>query len=127
MREVESELRERDVAVVVVTFDRGPLVDNYVRQTDLSWPILVDRERVLYGAYGMDKGSAWQLYGPPAIWAYFKLFAKGRTLKRMGEDVTQLGGDVLVAPDGTLRMVYVGRGPADRPSVASILAARDAG
>lgn len=127
MREVEAELAARGVAVAVVSFDRGPLVDAYVRETGLEWPVLVDRERVLYRGYGMERGRAWDLYGPPAIACYFKLFAKGRWLKRPGEDVTQLGGDVLIGPDGRLRLVRVGKGPADRPAVASILAVHDRG
>lgn len=127
MREVENELRARDVAVVVITFDAGPIVESYVEQTGLTWPLLVDCDRSLYHAYGMLRGRAWDLYGPPAIWAYLKLFAKGRWMKWPGSDVTQLGGDVLIDPGGVVRVHHVGRGPADRPSVDALLAVVDGG
>lgn len=121
MREQESKLEALDVRVAVVTFDADFMARAYVEQTELAWPLLIDSERVLYHAYGMLRGRAWDLYGPPAIWAYFKLFAKGRWLRRPGSDVTQLGGDVLVDPEGIVRLHKVGSGPADRPSVESML------
>ena len=121
MRERESELATLGVAVVVVTFDSGPLVEAYVRQTNLDWPLLLDGDRALYRAYGMLRGRAWDLYGPAAIWMYLKLMAKGRRLRRTGSDVTQLGGDVLVDPGGVVRLHHVGSGPADRPSIEALL------
>ena len=36
-------------------------------------------------------------------------------------DVRQLGGDVLIDPQGVIRLHHVGRGPADRPAVARLL------
>jgi hypothetical protein len=38
-----------------------------------------------------------------------------------GSDVNQRGGDVLIDPNGVVRLHHVGRGPADRPQVALIL------
>ncbi len=121
MRERESELASLEVAVAVVTFDSGPMAEGYVRQTRWPWPLLVDSERTLYQAYGMMRGRAWDLYGPPAIWAYLKLLARGRRLRQAGSDVTQLGGDVLVDPEGVVRLHYIGSGPADRPAVERLL------
>ena len=94
----------------------------YVRETRLSWPILVDHERKLYKAYGMEQGKAWNLYGPPAIWTYLKLLGRGRRLRRPGTDIHQLGGDVLIDPQGMVRLHYVGVGPADRPTISALLA-----
>lgn len=121
MREKQAWLTSQNVSVAVVTFDSGPMIDAYVLQSGLEWPLLVDPDRALYRAYGMLRGRAWHLYGPPAIWVYLKLLAKGRRLRRPGSDVTQLGGDVLVDPGGTVRFHHVGSGPADRPSVESMV------
>jgi alkyl hydroperoxide reductase subunit AhpC len=122
LREVEAELDALDVAVAIVTFDAGPMAEAYVAQTGIRWPLLVDGERELYRAYGMLRGRAWDLYGPPTIWTYIKLLARGRRLQKTGSDVTQLGGDVLIDPAGAVRLHHVGRGPADRPSVQELLA-----
>ena len=122
MRESHAELAAHDVAVAVVTFDSGPLAAAYARETGLEWPLLLDSDRVLYRAYGMLRGRVWDLFGPSAIWVYLKLLAKGRRLRRPGSDVSQLGGDVLVDPGGTVRLHHVGVGPADRLPVESFLA-----
>ena len=107
--------------VAVVTFQAGPLVEAYVRETGLRWPILVDDGLSLYHAYGMEHGTWWYLWGPPSIWVYLKLMARGRWPKLPAGDVSQLGGDVLIDPTGIVRLLHVGNGPADRPAVDSIL------
>ena len=122
MREVETQLTERNVKVAIVTFEANALAQAYVRSTDLEWPLLVDASRSLYRAYGMERGNWWNLYGFPAWGIYFKLFAKGRRLKLARSDFAQLGGDILIDPNGIVRFHHVGNGPADRPTVESILA-----
>ena len=107
--------------VIVVTFEVGPLGQAYVRETGLRWPLLVDESRALYSAYGMNHGPWWQIYGPASWWAYAKLLVKGQRLHRSEGDVYQLGGDVLIDPEGVIRLHHVGSGPADRPSVSSLL------
>ncbi len=107
--------------VIVVTFELGPLVQAYVRETGLRWPLLVDESRALYSAYGMDRGQWWDIWGPASWWAYAKLLIQGRRLHRSDGDVNQLGGDVLIDPTGIVRLHHVGSGLADRPSVSSLL------
>lgn len=111
-----------NVATAVVTFEADPLARAYVKETNLTWPLLLDQDRELYHAYGMLRGNWWNLYGPAPIWAYLKLLFAGRRLVRPGTDVTQLGGDVLIDPTSIVRLHHVGNGPADRPPVESILA-----
>ena len=123
MREVENQLEELDVRVAVVTFEAGPLAQAYVKETDLKWPLLVDDDRLLYKAYGMDHGSWWNIYGPPAWVIYIKLLAKGRKLtKYRKSDFPPLGDDVLIDPQGIVRLHYIGNGPADRPTVGTLIA-----
>jgi hypothetical protein len=107
--------------VVIVTFEAGPIAQAYVRDTDLRWPLLVDESRALYSAYGMERGRWWDIFGPAAWWVYAKLLVNGRRLRRPSGDVQQLGGDVLIDPAGIVRLHHVGAGPAERPSVSSIL------
>lgn len=121
MREIENKLDELNVKVAVVTFEAGPLAQAYVSETDLQWSLLVDETRALYKGYGMEHGSRWNVYGPPAWWIYAKLLLKGRKLRTSHSDFKQLGGDVLIDPEGLVRLHYIGNGPADRPSVESIL------
>jgi alkyl hydroperoxide reductase subunit AhpC len=117
----ESELKDRGVIVVVVTFEAGFLARNYAEDSGLAWPLLVDERRDLYHAYGMLTAGFWEIWGPATWWAYLKEMVRGRFPRKSEGDISQRGGDVLIDPSGIVRMHHVGKTPADRPSVASIL------
>ena len=85
--------------------------------------MLIDESRCLYRACGMNRGSFRAIWGPQNWGAYFRLMLRGRIPRRPHDDVNQLGGDVLLDPDCIVRLHHVGRGPADRPSIDSLLAA----
>ena len=121
MRRHEKELDRLGVKVVVVTFEQVFPALAYVKKTGLQWPLLVDEKRSLYRAYGMLNAGLLDLWGPATWWAYMKEMARGRLPKKPTGDVNQRGGDVLVDPSGIIRLHHVGKGPADRPPVASIL------
>ena len=117
----KEELEALAVDVLVVTFEREELATAYARDIKLPWPLLVDTTRSLFHAYGMDRGSAWQVYGPVNWWCYIKLLLRGRRLRRPTDDVHQLGGDVLIDPQGIVRMLHVTTTSTDRPSVDELL------
>lgn len=107
--------------VKIVTFDNDKLASWYVNNTGVEWPILLDTNRDLYRGYGLQSGSWWTLGGPSAIWKYVKLIFAGHGSLKKGKDIRQLGADVLIDPQGIVRMHNVNRTPFDRPSVDSIL------
>ena len=92
----------------------------YVEQTKLPWPLLLDTNRELYSAYGMEKGSLWSLSNPVAVARYVWLILRGKNLGKPGCDVFQLGGDVLIDPAGIVRLHHASAGPHDRPSPKAI-------
>ena len=121
MRQQEEALCARNVRVVVVTFESVWSARSYLTDEELPWPLLVDEDRALYRAYGMEKGRWWQIYGPKTLGLYLWLLLRGRHAKPAGADTDQLGGDVLIDPHGVVRLHYVSANPADRPSVARLL------
>lgn len=121
MQQHEAEIAELNLAVLVVTFETLARAQTYAGDMRLPWPLLVDESRQLAVAYGMHRASAWDLYGPASIAVYLKLMARGRRPKRPTDDVTQLGGDVLIGSDGMILLHHVGSGPADRPAVETLL------
>jgi peroxiredoxin len=122
LREHEAELAELSVAVAVVTFEAGFLARQYVEESGLVWPLLVDENRELYRGYGMLAASFWDIWGPKTWWAYLKAVLRGQKLQQSQGDISQRGGDVLIDPEGMVRLHHVGEGPADRPSLAQLLA-----
>ena len=121
MREHEDEIDALGIKVLVITFEAGPLALAYVKESDIRWPLLVDESRALYAAYGMQHGKWRDILGWSSWWAYAKLLLRGRRMHRSSGDLQQLGGDVLIDPAGVVRLHHIGTGPADRPSVSSLL------
>lgn len=107
--------------MVIITFENDFFARSYVEETAIAWPVLIDGERELYQAYGMLKASFWDLWGPQNWRVYLRELLKGQKLHRPTNDIHQRGGDVLVDPQGIIRLHHVGTGPADRPSVETIL------
>ena len=121
LHQQEGALRALNVRVAVVTFETVASARRYLTDMDLPWPLLLDETRDLYRAYGMERGKWWQIYSPGTLWAYLQLVLGGRKLEASEGDTSQLGGDVLIDPDGIVRLHHVSANPADRPSVEELL------
>ncbi len=106
---------------MVVTFESDLISQRYVKETSLTWPLVIDETRELYRGYGMLLASFWDVWGPKTWWAYLKEIIKGERPQKTAADIMQRGGDVLIDPDGIVQLHHVGEGPADRPSVEMIL------
>ena len=122
MQQHTGEFQQKDVKIVVVTFEKEPAASAFQCSSGLPWPLLIDAEKTLYTAYGMAKAGFKDVWGFRTLKAYLMEIARGRLPKKSGGDIYQRGGDILVDPQGIVRLHHVGTGPADRPSVESILA-----
>jgi alkyl hydroperoxide reductase subunit AhpC len=121
LRDTEEELDRLNVKVVVVTFENDFLARCYIEDTALTWPVLIDTTREMYKSYGMLAASFWDIWGVKTWQVYFKELLKGNKPKKSDGDIYQRGGDVLIDPDGIVRLHHIGEGPADRPAVELIL------
>lgn len=110
----------------MVTFENDYFARQYVAETGLPWPLLIDTDRELYRGYGMLEASFLDIWGPASWQAYAGAMLKGQLPKPAHGDIYQRGGDVLIDPKGIVRLHHVGSGPADRPAIASIMQRLDA-
>ena len=110
-----------NVKIVVVSFENDYLARCYVEDTSLAWPVLIDDTRAVYKSFGMLAASFWDVWGLKTWLVYFREVSKGNKPKKSDGDIYQRGGDVLIDPDGIVRLHHVGEGPADRPDVAKLL------
>ena len=110
--------------VLVVTFEPPAAAAAYLAETGCPWPIVADESRALYGAYAMRRAKLRHLVGPSTWAAYWREFRRGVLPRRPAADTFQQGGDVLIDPAGIVRLVHVGRGPGDRPTVERIVGLR---
>ena len=117
LRQKQERLDELNIDVKLVAFDDDFMAKAYVAETKLDWPLLLDRDRTLYAAYGVSRGSWWAIYNAVSIAHYIWLMLRGVKPGKPGEDWRQMGGDVLIDPDGIVRLHFVISNPHDRPSI----------
>ena len=67
LRPHAEEFAALNIQVLVVTFQPLEVAEQYVAETNMPWPLLVDESRSLYAAMGMARGSVWNVAGP-AVW-----------------------------------------------------------
>ena len=124
MRRRYAELQARQAEVLAIAFDPLERAEAYVRRHQLPFPLLVDRERRVYRAYGLERAAWWDVLQPRVWVRYGRLLLAGRRQEAPpGEDPLQLGGDFIVDPQGHLAFVHPCRDPTDRPAVDTLLAA----
>ena len=122
MRQRYDEVRARGGEVLAIGFDRLERAERYLAEQELPFPLLVDPERRVYRAYGLEKGAWWRFLLPKVALGYWRMMESGAQVQRPEEDPLQLGGDFVVDPDGRLALVHPAKDPTDRPSVAALLA-----
>ncbi len=123
MRDRLDELGD-STEIALITFSDPDVLGAYQESHDLPFPILTDRDRSVYRAFGLGRGSFGRVWGWKAVRRYAEI-VKDRgfgELRRPTEDTRQLGGDFVIAPDGTLAWGFWSEGPDDRPSVDELIA-----
>jgi hypothetical protein len=112
-----------DAEVVLVLFTRQRNLHGYRNRNRIGYTVVTSEDRAAYRAYGLGRASVWRAYGWRTLKRYAELLRRGRRFERPTEDTLQLGGDFVVAPDGTLAYEFRSSGPDDRPSVDELIAA----
>lgn len=114
-------IKRHNIQVYIVTFDQRELASEYDSESKWNWPILLDRERKTYKKYTKGRASLAALAGPISMFKYLNLLWKGQRLQKGGEDYFQLGGDILIDTEKTIRLHHVSQNPHDRPKVKKVL------
>ncbi len=121
MRQHTDRLQANNIEVLIVTFELEEHALNYKQDTELEWPLIVDTSRELYHYYGMAQASFWDIWGPASFRVYLREILKGNLPKPAKDDIHQRGGDVLISPEGMVRLHHICKGPADRPEIEEII------
>lgn len=114
------------VGIVALFFSQVRRLPDYRARFDIpdAIPLLADESRTVYKAYGMRVGSLREIYSPDVLRKYVALIRGGRKLRlKTDEDTRQLGGDVIVGPDGHILLAHCSHNQADRPSVERLITA----
>ncbi len=122
MRDHHEELEAHGVRALLVSFGQEWLARRWMQETNAPFPLLMDPERSVYRAYGLERSFA-KSWHPRMLLHYLGLLLKGRKLRPIQGDPIQLGGDFIVDSQGIVRYAHPSEDPADRPSFQQILEA----
>jgi dehydrogenase/reductase SDR family protein 12 len=122
LRERIGDIRARGADVVVVGNGGPHFAAAFREDLRLDCPLLVDPELRAYRAAGLRRGRAEMLSPRLALHAWRALRGGHRQAGVQG-DPWQLGGVLVIRPDGTLTYRHVSREAGDHPPVEAMLAA----
>ena len=113
------------LAIAVVFDEPASVLAGMLRELELPYPVLVDRERTAYRAWGLRRAARRALITRPGwIRGYLEaLLGRGESLARPGSDVLQLGGDFVVGRHGRLVLAHPQRHFDDRPPAGALVRA----
>jgi hypothetical protein len=106
--------------VLIISFGTDPWARAWLRETGSPFPLLLDPERRVYRAYGLQR-SVLRAWTPRVIWYYLRRVALGDRLHPLQGDPHQLGGNFIVDALGIVRLAHRSRDPVDRPAVDRLL------
>lgn len=109
-------------AVFVVHDDPDLIRETMLEDLEVPFPVLVDLHRDAYRDWGIRRAGVTTIFLDPGVWMqYAKLLVGGsEKLRTSGRDPLQMGGDFIVAPDGTLAYSRPQRKD-DRPPVGRLV------
>lgn len=108
--------------VVVVHDTAERVLAGFLHGLEIPGPVLVDTELTAYRAWGLVQGSAGSVLAPRVVLGYARRIAGGERLRRPGAEPLQLGGDFVVAADGTIAYAHPQAAFDDRPPAGVLVA-----
>jgi len=95
----------------------------FVRDLALPFPVLADPTLAAYRAFGLAKGTPWQVLGPAVLLAHLRGLLRGARPGRVAGDVWQLPGAFIIDRGGILRVAKPAVHVGDHLSSTELLAA----
>ena len=126
LHRARSEFEAAGVPLVLIGQATPRHAAHFRRVQEVELPVLADEERASYRAAEAKVASAIEMLGPKSIAKGFMKTAQSRGKIRQGKvigDPAQLGGAMVIAPDGTVAWSYMSKDPSDSAPVGEILAA----
>jgi peroxiredoxin len=123
--EGQARLAAAGLAVAVVTQGTAEATAEFARERAPGLRLLADPERKAYEAYGLERGSLYQVLLSPKVWQGVARSRQRGIKPQMpppGQDVRQLSGTFVIGPDGRVRLPFYYDHIADHPPLELLLA-----
>lgn len=109
--------------MLLIAFDDLSILQaKMLSEIDLPYPLLLDKDRETYAAWGMGRTNVFgAMLSPELNWRYLKLLAKGERFLGFAPDMFQLGGDFVVDREGVMKFAYRMKNNGDRATTEQLV------
>jgi AhpC/TSA antioxidant enzyme len=112
------------VRLVVIGQGRPEHAREFMKTLDVDLPMLVSGDRAAHRAAGTKVGTLGELLGPRSVLKGIRRSASDRVVQgRIVGHAAQLGGVLIVKPDGSIPYVHLAEDASDNPPNDDVLAA----
>lgn len=113
---------QEPVEIVVISFEEPAVVTRYRDEAGIHFRVIADPGRQLYRLFEMQRAAVSQIINWRSLQGYLGLvFGKRRAVKwPSNHDYLQLGGDVVVDPQGLIQLHHASTAPDDRPELEQV-------
>jgi hypothetical protein len=119
-----SEFKAAGVGLVLIGQATPRDAAQFRRQQGIQLPVLADEERVSYRAVGAKIASMSELFGPRSVSKGLIAGARSHRIQtRTVGDAAQLGGSLVILPDGEIAWSHMSTDAGDNASPEEILGA----
>ncbi|HSC25718.1 MAG TPA: peroxiredoxin-like family protein, partial [Vicinamibacterales bacterium] len=118
-----TEIEDAGGHIVAVTQGDPKQAQALCDRFSVPFPCLADAERKTYRAFGLKRGSLWEVVGPAAIARGMEAAAKGHFVERVVGDAFQMPGTFIIDTEGIVRYARYARHSGDHPAAAELVAA----
>ena len=131
LHKLRHDFEAAGVRLVLIGHGTPQIAASFRRMQGIELPVLVDPDRRIYDVAGAKMATLPEIIGPRQIWAGLKATIGSRL--RLGSiavhqgriigNAAQLGGVLVVAPDGSVRYSHLSDDASDNPPAREVLAA----
>jgi peroxiredoxin len=105
----KSEIEQAGLTIVAVTQGKPEETLEFCKRQAAGILCLADPERKAYRAFGLERGSLWQvILSPQVLLGTLRAWRHGHKteLPPRGQDVMQMSGTFIIGTDGKIRLPY---------------------
>jgi peroxiredoxin len=134
LHRARSEFEEAGVSMAAIGHGTPQQAAEFRRRQGVDIPLLVDPERRSYELTGAKVATIGELFAPRVVargakYTLLSRIKQGSIVVHQGRiigSIAQLGGVLVIAPDGSVRYAHLSRDAADIPPTPEVLAAAKA-